>query len=70
MTVEAAVPVREKMSSPTCRRHACHQQKKLRYPCNYGICFSSQSFWKAGSPRKGSQSGSSLRRAGVMGGGP
>src|SRR6266480_787116 len=30
-------------------------------------CFSSQSFWKAGSARKGSQIGSSLRRAGVMG---
>jgi hypothetical protein len=30
----------------------------------YG-CFSSQSFWKAGSARKGSQIGSSLRRAGV-----
>ena len=30
-------------------------------------CFSSQSFWKAGSERKGSQSGSSLRRAGVIG---
>jgi hypothetical protein len=29
--------------------------------------FSSQSFWKAGSARKGSQSGSSLRRAGVTG---
>src|SRR5215471_15926785 len=28
-------------------------------------CFSSQSFWKAGSPRNGSQAGSSLRRAGV-----
>jgi hypothetical protein len=32
-------------------------------------CFSSQSFWKAGSARKGSQSRSSLRRAGVMGAG-
>ena len=31
--------------------------------------FSSHSFWKAGSARKGSQSGSSLRRAGVIGGG-
>jgi hypothetical protein len=30
-------------------------------------CFCSQSFWKAGSERNGSQSGSSLRRAGVMG---
>jgi hypothetical protein len=30
-------------------------------------CFSSQSFWKEGSPRKGSQIGSSLRRAGVTG---
>ena len=30
-------------------------------------CFSSQSFWKAGSVRKGSQIGSSLRRAGVTG---
>jgi hypothetical protein len=30
----------------------------------YGF-FSSQSFWKAGSDRKGSQSGSSLKRAGV-----
>jgi hypothetical protein len=30
-------------------------------------CFSSQSFWKAGSERNGSQSGSSLRRAGVTG---
>lgn len=30
-------------------------------------CSSSQSFWKAGSPRKGSQIGSNLRRAGVMG---
>ena len=28
-------------------------------------CFSSQSFWKAGSERKGSQSGSSLKSAGV-----
>ena len=35
------------------------------------VCFSSQSFWKAGSERKGSQIGSSLRRAGVIGtGGP
>ena len=33
-------------------------------------CFSSQSFWKAGSARNGSQSGSSLRRAGVIGAGP
>jgi hypothetical protein len=33
---------------------------------NHG-CFSSQSFWKAGSERKGSQIGSSLRRAGVTG---
>jgi hypothetical protein len=32
-------------------------------------CFSSQSFWKAGSVRNGSQIGSSLRRAGVMGAG-
>ena len=32
-------------------------------------CFSSHNFWKAGSARKGSQSGSSLRRAGVMGAG-
>ena len=31
---------------------------------DYG-CFSSQSFWKAGSERNGSQIGSSLRRAGV-----
>ena len=30
-------------------------------------CISSQSFWKAGSERNGSQSGSSLRSAGVMG---
>src|SRR5262245_43932243 len=30
-------------------------------------CFSSQSFWKTGSARNGSQSGSSLRRAGVTG---
>jgi len=30
-------------------------------------CFSSQSFWKAGSPRKGSQNGSSLRSGGVIG---
>lgn len=29
--------------------------------------FSSQSFWKTGSARSGSQNGSSLRRAGVMG---
>src|SRR5262245_50775211 len=28
-------------------------------------CLSSQSFWKAGSDRKGSQNGSSLKRAGV-----
>src|SRR4029450_9292958 len=34
------------------------------FPVLYG-CFSSQSFWKAGSARKGSQIGSSLRRAGV-----
>jgi len=34
----------------------------------YG-CFSSQSFWKAGSARNGSQIGSSLRRAGVTGAG-
>jgi hypothetical protein len=33
-------------------------------------CFSSQSFWKAGSARNGSQSGSSLRRAGVTGAAP
>src|SRR5204862_4983485 len=33
-------------------------------------CFSSQIFWKRGSPRKGSQNGSSLRRAGVIGAGP
>src|SRR6266480_3246120 len=31
------------------------------------FAFSSQSFWKAGSLRKGSQMGSSLRRAGVIG---
>ena len=37
--------------------------------CVYG-CFSSQSFWKAGSARKGSQNGSSLRRTGVMAAGP
>jgi hypothetical protein len=30
-------------------------------------CFSSHSFWKAGSARNGSQCGSSLRRAGVIG---
>jgi hypothetical protein len=30
-------------------------------------CFSSQSFWKAGSARKGSQIGSSFKKAGVMG---
>ena len=30
-------------------------------------CFSSQSFWKAGSPRKGSQIGSSRKNAGVSG---
>ena len=36
--------------------------------CVHG-CFSSQSFWKAGSVRNGSQIGSSLRRAGVTGGG-
>jgi hypothetical protein len=32
--------------------------------------FSSQSFWKAGSTRNGSQSGSSLRSAGVIGAQP
>jgi hypothetical protein len=37
------------------------------FPVLHGGCFSSQSFWKAGSPRNGSQIGSSLRRAGVMG---
>ena len=31
------------------------------------FCFSSQSFWKAGSLRKGSQIGSSLNSAGVTG---
>ena len=31
------------------------------------LCFSSQSFWNAGSPRNGSQTGSSLRSAGVTG---
>jgi hypothetical protein len=30
-------------------------------------CFSSQSFWKAGSARKGSQIGSSFKTAGVTG---
>src|SRR5205814_8569245 len=30
-------------------------------------CFSSQSFWKAGAPRKGSHIGSNLRSAGVIG---
>src|SRR4029450_3586189 len=30
-------------------------------------CFSSQSFWKAGSARKGSHIGSNLRSAGVIG---
>jgi hypothetical protein len=30
-------------------------------------CFSSQSFWKAGSERKGSHMGSNLRSAGVIG---
>jgi hypothetical protein len=38
------------------------------FPAPFHGCFSSQSFWKAGSERKGSQNGSSLRRAGVMGG--
>src|SRR6266540_7037273 len=33
-------------------------------------CFSSHSFWKAGSPRKGSQKGSSRRNADVRGTGP
>jgi len=33
-------------------------------------CFFSQSFWKAGSARKGSQRGSSLSNAGVTGSGP
>jgi hypothetical protein len=37
------------------------------FPASLHGCFSSQSFWKAGSERKGSQSGSSLRRAGVIG---
>jgi hypothetical protein len=36
-------------------------------PASFHGCFSLQSFWKAGSERNGSQSGSSLRRAGVMG---
>src|SRR5712664_1880335 len=33
-------------------------------------CFSSQSFWKAGSARRASQAGSSLNSAGVMAAGP
>jgi len=44
----------------------------ILYPCyqwrTYS-CFSSQSFWKAESLRKGSQIGSSLRRARVTGAG-
>src|SRR5262249_38832438 len=44
------------------RVHSCNS-------CLHG-CFSSQSFWNAGSLRKGSQIGSSPRSAGVMRAGP
>ena len=37
--------------------------------CEVHGCFSSQSFWKAESARSESQSGSSLKSAGVMGNG-
>ena len=40
-----------------------------RAASSHGL-FSSQSFWKAGSARNGSQSGSSLKSAGVIAGGP
>ena len=40
-----------------------------RAASSHGL-FSSQSFWKAGSARNGSQTGSSLKSAGVIAGGP
>ena len=52
--------------------HSRSFQQPMRVCCFFLVllqvhgCFSSQSFWKAGSARKGSQIGSSLRRAGVM----
>jgi len=36
---------------------------------DHSLLFSSHNFWKAGSARKGSQSGSSLKSAGVTGAG-
>ena len=53
--------------------HSRSFQQPMRVCCFFLVllqvhgCFSSQSFWKAGSARKGSQSGSSLRSAGVTG---
>src|SRR5205814_4939433 len=44
--------------------HVAPLQLRKDIPPIHG-CFSSQSFWNAGSPRKGSQRGSSLRSAGV-----
>src|SRR4029453_8933021 len=46
-----------------------HYASSLPKAGRFRDCFSSHNFWKAGSARKGSQSGSSLRSAGVMGAG-
>src|SRR5436190_334917 len=42
----------------------------LRKAARIHGCFSSHSFWKAGSVRNGSQIGSSFKSAGVIAGGP
>ncbi len=55
-----------RVSNPDC---SSRWNARLTETARVHGCFSSQSFWKAGSARKGSQSGSSLRRAGVMGAG-
>ena len=60
------------------RHHDARQQSRSFAPENPRLteiaqvhgCFSSQSFWKAGSERKGSQIGSSLNSAGVTGSRP
>jgi hypothetical protein len=54
--------VREEQSRP----FACKNRRLTEIAQVHG-CFSSQSFWKAGSARNGSQIGSSRKSAGVIG---
>ena len=56
----------EKIREEQSRSFACENRRLTEIAPVHG-CFSSQSFWKAGSARNGSQIGSSFKSAGVMG---